>query len=162
MSRKLICFDLDTSLLQSFYPKGDYRRAYKDIRNFLKQDGFLHRQGSVYISKKSLSESDVTDTLNRMFKKYSWLDICTNKLDVSNIDKSYDYLQYRNNNLINSKDRYATVSNAQLELLKEAGVSVVARSNDNHGKIIKYNAADEPKVQKAISSLEVKKNTPKR
>ena len=45
-----ITFDLDTETLEKLYPTESWRNAYTDIRKFLEDHGFEHKQGSVYFS----------------------------------------------------------------------------------------------------------------
>ena len=45
-----ITFDLDTETLEKLYPTESWRNAYSDIRKFLEDNGFEHKQGSVYFS----------------------------------------------------------------------------------------------------------------
>ena len=90
MSRKMINFDLDTKALQMHYPKSDWHNAYSDIRSFLEKEGFEHRQGSGYISSCSMPYYKVQASLYKMKQQMPWLTHCVNKIDVSNIGKTYD------------------------------------------------------------------------
>ena len=45
---KAFNFDLSVRALQENYPGTNYRQAYQDIRQFLEDNGFEHRQGSGY------------------------------------------------------------------------------------------------------------------
>ena len=54
MTRKAINFDLDTHRLEEWYPTPNWRNAYMDIRNYMQEHGFEHRQGSGYISKSDM------------------------------------------------------------------------------------------------------------
>ncbi len=45
---KAINFDLDTNKLKKYYPR--YQQAYSDLLRFFKVNGFLHRQGSGYVT----------------------------------------------------------------------------------------------------------------
>ena len=49
---KALNFDLDTENLKRYYPSSDYHKAYFDIKQFMIQNGFEHRQGSGYVSIK--------------------------------------------------------------------------------------------------------------
>lgn len=79
-------FDLDTKKLQNLYPGKDWRQAYDDIRNFLKNNNFEHRQGSGYISTKSLYEVDVINTLYKLAQTYTWIYKCSTVFDKSIAD----------------------------------------------------------------------------
>lgn len=54
-SYKQISFDLDTKLLEVYYPKENWRNAYNDIKNFMRALDFSWQQGSVYISNNAIT-----------------------------------------------------------------------------------------------------------
>ena len=88
MSRKYLNFDLDTKALQEWYPDGDWHNAYMDIRRYLEEHGFEHRQGSGYISRKNLNLLQATVIVQRMAREYLWLQPCLKELDVTNVGKT--------------------------------------------------------------------------
>ena len=90
MSRKMINFDLDTNALKQFYKAGDWHKAYYDIGSFLQKEGFEHRQGSGYITKDNISYAEVQVIVADMSSKFSWLNKCVNKFDVTNIGRTFD------------------------------------------------------------------------
>lgn len=92
MSRKMINFDLDTKLLEEKYPKKDYRQAYEDIKKFMLANGFEHRQGSGYLSLKSMSKYDVAIFISDISEKFDWLANSAKKFDITNVGKTYDLL----------------------------------------------------------------------
>jgi len=53
--RKSLNFDLNIKKLKEHYPNSNYTEAYNDIKKFLTNNGFEHRQGSGYISKEEMS-----------------------------------------------------------------------------------------------------------
>ncbi len=91
-SRRAIHFDLKESLLKKYYPKKDYKQAYKDICLFMENNGFIHRQWSGYFSVKPLTFADLTDIIDKMWNQFPWLEKCATKFDVTNIGKTYDLL----------------------------------------------------------------------
>lgn len=93
MNRKAVNFDLSVAALKEHYPNSDYLQAYKDVRRFLEKEGFEHRQWSGYFSKEPLSDMQAHKILDDMFKKYRWLEKCANKVDITNIGRSHDYLK---------------------------------------------------------------------
>ena len=92
MPRKMINFDLDTKILEQEYPKKDYRQAYDDIKRFMLSNGFEHRQGSGYVSLKSMSNYDVARFTSEISEKFHWLANSAKKFDITNIGKTYDLL----------------------------------------------------------------------
>lgn len=48
-SKKAINFDLYDALLKKYYPSKNYKKGWTDIRKFLNQNSFKHRQYSGYV-----------------------------------------------------------------------------------------------------------------
>lgn len=95
-SRKQITFDLSQKALAKNYPKPKitinpkfYKKAYKDISQFMKMNGFEHRQYSVYTSKDSLTTYDVVDLMEKLSKRLPWLYLCVNEIDVTDIGEQH-------------------------------------------------------------------------
>lgn len=87
---KEITFDLDTTKLQDYYD--DYTKAYRDIRRFMEQNGFTHRQGSVYNSVEKLSELKITALCYKLKDTFKWSADCIKALDVANIGHQHSLL----------------------------------------------------------------------
>lgn len=98
--RKAINFDLDTKALRLYYNKSP-RNAYKEIEIFLKNNGFMHRQWSGYVSKDELSFMQIAKLNRKLFKTFPWLEKCARKIDVTNVGKIYDLI------LLHKKDKEA-------------------------------------------------------
>ncbi len=97
--KKQISFDLDTNNLKKYYPKPKnfvsedyYKKAYKDIKNFMLKNNFKHRQGSIYVSKDKLSDFNITTFVKDISKKYSWFSKVVNSLDVTDVGQIYDLM----------------------------------------------------------------------
>ena len=91
-SRKQITFDLRTDALKRYYPHQEpplnpqyYNQAYYDIRRFMKEHGFEHRQSSVYVSLDKLTTLDVVSLTKQLAVALPWLSRCVNEIDVANI-----------------------------------------------------------------------------
>lgn len=93
--RRAINFDLSIKKLMAFYSKTNPKGAYKEIYNYFIQNGFEHRQGSGYCSKKELTNRETLDIIENMFDKMPWLDECSKKIDVTNIGEIYDIKNLR-------------------------------------------------------------------
>lgn len=89
-SRKAINFDLDTANLKKYYPQKNYRQAYRDIKDFMVNNGFKHRQWSGYISIHKINDYDVKKITQNLTKKFVWLKKCVNRFDVTDIGKTHD------------------------------------------------------------------------
>ena len=83
-SRKQIAFDLCQESLKQSYPQS-YTQAYYDIRRFMKNHGFEHRQSSVYVSLDKLTTLDVVSLTEQLAMALPWLSRCINEIDVANI-----------------------------------------------------------------------------
>ncbi len=83
MRKKTISFDLSIKMLEQYYPGKDYHQAYKDIQKFMKDNGFRHKQYSVYVSKKPMSRETATFYLNQLIKKNPWLYACIRDVDIT-------------------------------------------------------------------------------
>ena len=73
---KAFNFDLSVRALQENYPGTNYRQAYQDIRQFLEDNGFEHRQGSGYRSINEMSDIEVTLLVVRLGRSFPWLGKC--------------------------------------------------------------------------------------
>ncbi len=84
---KALNFDLDTNVMKSL---GVYPDGYRQLGKALHEAGFLHRQGSGYVSKGKLLNDDVNDIVESLTVKNPWLVKCVNKLDVTDVGKQHD------------------------------------------------------------------------
>ena len=95
-TQKAINFDLDTKALKEYYcliTGNDYTQAYADVRSFMMQNGFIHRQGSGYISPQLLREAQITQLAMKMQKQLPWILLCAEEIDVTDIREQYDLLK---------------------------------------------------------------------
>lgn len=99
-TRKALNFDLNTADLKKYYPGKSYRNAYKDIKKFLCNHGFVHRQWSGYLSVENMSDYEIKKTIHIMTKSFPWLKKCVSRFDVTDIGKQHDLT-----NLITGKTR---------------------------------------------------------
>lgn len=89
--KKAINFDIDTKKYEE-YSKKKAPTAYLEIKRFLQKNGFEHRQGSGYISKSDLKDSDITTLIVNMSLTFEWLKYCIKEIDVTNIGKQHSLL----------------------------------------------------------------------
>ncbi len=98
-------FDLEKEKLKQYYPKKNYRQAYSDIKKFLKENGFVHRQWSGYRSKEMLTNYQVYKLMEKMKEEFAWLPLCARRFDVTNIMNVFDLIPYlRENTIVKNKD----------------------------------------------------------
>lgn len=96
MKRKAINFDLDTKALKRHCCKTnspfERLKAYKEIGDFLKKNGFSHRQWSGYVSESPISMSEITSIITELSREKDWFSKCVRKFDVTEIGTQYDML----------------------------------------------------------------------
>lgn len=60
------------------------------MKRFFVRQGFEHRQGSGYVSRKKLAQADIIDLLDLMNAELPWMSDCVTKIDVTNIGAQHD------------------------------------------------------------------------
>lgn len=88
-TRKQIAFDLDTKALEIYYPSESWNNAYEVIKRHMLKNNFSWLQGSVYVSKKSMTSTEVTNILDELVVKNPWLNLCMRDCRESNIGKEH-------------------------------------------------------------------------
>ena len=83
-SRIAINFDLTVKECKAVFG-GSRSKAYRVLKKDLTEHGFVHDQGSGYISDKELSRIDIIGTLKGLFNRNEWLNQCCKKLRVTRI-----------------------------------------------------------------------------
>lgn len=86
--RKAINFDLSTADLKKYFK--NTADAYSQIKNFMLQNGFEHRQYSGYVSKEAMEDDDVALIAFNLTRQFRWLSTCTKKFDVTDIGEQHD------------------------------------------------------------------------
>lgn len=88
LARKAINFDLSTNELRAHFK--NTAEAYNQIKDFMLQNGFEHRQYSGYASKEVMEDDDITLLVLNITNKLTWLYSCTQKFDVTDIGEQHD------------------------------------------------------------------------
>ena len=100
-THKEIVFDLDTNAMKSL---GVYPNGYERIKQSMKRNGFLHRQGSAYISINPLSYKQSVNIVRKITISNPWLQQCISKIDLTSIiDKSFDLTNVVKETIISQK-----------------------------------------------------------
>lgn len=89
-NRKQIAFDLDTKMLERYYPKECWTHAYDDIKRHMIENGFERKQGSVYVSTHPLTAFDIDAVLKELVENHVWLNKCMRDCKETNVGKEYD------------------------------------------------------------------------
>lgn len=87
---KAINFDLDTGIMKKY---GKYPVGYSEVKRQFAQLGFIHRQGSGYVSVHKITSIEVVEVVKELKKELYWLPDCANKFDVTNIGKQFDLIK---------------------------------------------------------------------
>ena len=86
LSRKAINFDLSTNELKKHF--NNTAEAYSQIKDFMLENGFTHRQYSGYASKEVIDEDDIVVLIKSLADKFTWLSTCVQNFDVTDIRRT--------------------------------------------------------------------------
>ena len=98
-------FDLRIEDLKWNYSNSNPKHAYTEIKNYMERHGFEHRQYSGYKSLKPMGDVEVEVFFDKMFQELDWLPHCASKIDVTEIGREYDMLDYWNTQSLNVKEQ---------------------------------------------------------
>ncbi|BDB65773.1 hypothetical protein T36_2252 (plasmid) [Helicobacter cinaedi] len=87
-NRKALNFDLSTNELKKHF--NSTAEAYSQIKTFMIENGFEHRQYSGYVSKEPMNEREITKLVRKLNKQLSWLSACVLNFDVTDIGEQHD------------------------------------------------------------------------
>ncbi len=91
--RKQFVFDLKADKASPIFKYyNSLSGAYDDIRRYMEANGFIHRQGSSYISETTMDNRKVRKFLKGMCKYLPWLEECSKAFDITDIGKQHDLL----------------------------------------------------------------------
>lgn len=88
LSRKALNFDLSTNEVKKHFKHT--AEAYNQIKDFMLDHGFEHRQYSGYVSKEMLDDDDITILTFKLSSQCPWLSSYVQKFDVTDIGEQYD------------------------------------------------------------------------
>ena len=88
-AKKGINLDLDTEALKRHYTKGDWHKAYYEVRNHFEKNGFEHIQGSGYHSLMPMSEASAMAVIYQMTKKFPWINYCVSVCTISDVPETF-------------------------------------------------------------------------
>ncbi|KQT66016.1 MULTISPECIES: virulence factor [unclassified Aureimonas] len=87
-----IAFDFDTELLEQLYPNSSSRNAYADVRTFLEENGFEHRQVSVYFGEPNLTATECIAIVEDMADEFSWFTPSLKDIRMLRIEENNDLM----------------------------------------------------------------------
>lgn len=83
-SKIAINFDLIVKECKAVFG-GSRSKAYRVLKKDLTEHGFIHDQGSGYISNDTLTRVDIIGTLKGLFSRNAWLNQCCKRLRVTKV-----------------------------------------------------------------------------
>lgn len=83
-SRIAVNFDLSVKECKAVF-NGSRSKAYLVLKKDLTEHGFVHDQGSGYISDTSLTRAEILNSLVTLMDRQKWLSACCKKLRVTRI-----------------------------------------------------------------------------
>lgn len=87
-----IACDFDTEVLERLYPDASWRNAYADVRSFLEENGFEHRQGSVYFGDAGLTATECVAIVEDMADEFNWFTPSLKDIRMLRIEENNDLM----------------------------------------------------------------------
>lgn len=143
--RKAINFDLSTNALKKHF--NNTAEAYNQIKSFMLENGFEHRQYSGYTSIEPINEKQVTKITEKLSERFAWLSACVQRFDVTDIGEQYDLTHLLTKQI--QKDK-ATTQDLLLESKQDAAMKRMKERIEkfkNSGGLEKYTPSDKDKKQ---------------
>ena len=88
-----IMFDLDVQILQDLYPSHSWNDAHTDIRSFLEENDFEHKQGSVYFGGNTIDVVRCVIVAQTMSRKFPWFAPSVKDMRMLRIEENNDLMQ---------------------------------------------------------------------
>lgn len=88
-----VLFDLDTNCLNEHYEGNTYHNAYKLVKDFMLENGFIWKQGSVYFGTDKIDAVTCVLTVQKLASKYPWFSTCVKDVRMLRIEENNDLLQ---------------------------------------------------------------------
>ena len=92
--RKQVSFDIDTNVAKKIFGEKSYTKIYADIRRFMKKWNWKPIEGSVYVSRQPMSNSNVAYMIEIIKEKYPYLDKCVREIHQADVSKVHSLNQY--------------------------------------------------------------------
>jgi virulence-associated protein VapD len=85
-----IAFDLDTEVLAHTYPGPSWNNAYRDVREALREHGFIWQQGSVYFGNESVTPVTCVLAMQELADRFPWLRASARDMRMLRIEENND------------------------------------------------------------------------
>lgn len=93
LQRRQISFDIDTKVAEQILGPS-YRNIYRQIYDFMLKEGWVHLQGSVYMSKKPISVYIVGYIIHKMIMQHPYMEKCFKRIHQTDIGAVHDLSRY--------------------------------------------------------------------
>lgn len=118
--RKIIAFDLSKSELEKAGFSVIFPRAmepYNQILKVMKSLGFEHLQKSTYLSKSTMSDTGLAQTIEELDLRLPWLNACVLKIHTADVinEQSFDVKDALNNANVLHKQQEITLFDIEAE-----------------------------------------------
>ncbi len=87
-----VLFDMDTNCLNEQYEGTIYQNSYKLIKEFMIENGFEWKQGSVYFGGDKIDAVSCVLTIQKLAKKYPWFSTCVKDVRMLRIEENNDLM----------------------------------------------------------------------
>ncbi|MBT0552609.1 endoribonuclease VapD [Riemerella anatipestifer] len=87
-----ILFELDTNCLNDNYEGNTYHNSYKLVNDFMIENGFTWKQGSVYFGGANIDAVTCVLVVQKLSKKYPWFSTCVKDVRMLRIEENNDLL----------------------------------------------------------------------
>ncbi len=87
-----VLFDLDTNCLTENCEGDTYHNSYKLVIDFMIENGFLWKQGSVYFGTDKIDAVSCVLTIQRLAKKHPWFATCVKDVRMLRIEENNDLM----------------------------------------------------------------------
>jgi virulence-associated protein VapD len=88
--RVAVNFDLSIELLQKYYDAENPKIAYTEIKHYMENNGFTHRQFSGYLSIHPMDLREIINFFVEMNDCFPWLEKSCKVMDVTEVGLIFD------------------------------------------------------------------------
>ncbi len=127
--KKQVAFDLDTKMLQRYYPSSDWRRGYEDIKKHMIANGFKWQLGSVYVSLKPLTTFAVSKILKDLTIKHPWIMRCMRDCQETDLGRTHN-----KNHIFHPKGTSRVNIRGMIKQNTQRSIANQKKNHQNHSK----------------------------
>lgn len=87
-----VTFDFDVEMLERLYDSASWRNAYTDVRSFFEENGFEHKQGSVYFARDDIDALECAAIVQDLAETYDWFTPSLRDIRMLRIEENNDLM----------------------------------------------------------------------